>query len=379
MGILDTLGVKRVINAEGTVTTLGGSVLEPEVTEAMAEAAKAFVQMSKLHEKAGEYVAGLTGAEAAFITSGCSAALTLATAACMTGDDPVRAKQLPNTMGMKDEVVIQKRHRNIFDHAFTATGAKFIEVGYPGEPFAEEWEIERAISEKSVAIAYIYTHFFMQGGLPLRDIVKIAHSHDLPVIVDAANMLPPRTNLRKYTDDGADLVCFSGGKNIGGPNNTGFVAGQQELIRAVAANSSLHHYALGRPMKVSKESIAGLIAALQLYVKQDEEAKIRGWEEKTRYILDDLKNLPCVKAQRVFPDEINRPVPRARITIEEEKLGITTRELVELLRLSDPPIWVRQSQRDRGSFLIDPTCLSDGQDQIITQTLRKILKRSASA
>ncbi|MEM2875386.1 MAG: aminotransferase class V-fold PLP-dependent enzyme, partial [Candidatus Bathyarchaeia archaeon] len=253
MGVYEELGVRRVVNASGNMTDLGGSLMDPETLEAMNDAAGSFVYMEELMEKAGEVIAEVTGAEKGLVTSGAAAALALAAAACMTGKDLSKVARLPDTTGMKNEIIIQRMHRNPFDSCVRVSGAKFVEVGH--NHGTEPWELEAAINEKTAAI--IYFVFDPQPGvLPLEEVIKIGKKYGIPVIVDAAAEVPPVENLKKFIAMGADLVLFSGGKEIRGPNDSGILCGRSDLIEAAALNAFPKHFGwfgIGRPMKISKE------------------------------------------------------------------------------------------------------------------------------
>lgn len=389
MEIYEEIGIKRVINAIGTVTFLGGSLMELETLQAMDSAAKSFVNMAELAEKAGSVIAEATGAEAGLVTSGAAAALTLATAACMTGKDPANIARLPNTDGMKNEIIIQKMHRNVHDRHLRVAGAKYIEVG--DRSHVSSWEIEAAMNEKTAAIAY-FVYDPQPGILPLDEVIKIAHKRNVPVIVDAAAELPPIENLRKYIKIDADLVAFSGGKGILGPNDTGILCGQKDLIEAAALNGfpesfpySFGGFGIGRTMKVSKEQIVGLIVALKSYMRKDHEAQMKKWTEIARYMAQELNVLPNVEARVAFLENNPRPIciPKTGITINEKALGITIFEIVNSLKEGNPTIAVISDYfTGKGKIFsygnkiwLNPQCLRNGEEKIVVERLRKILTR----
>src|SRR3989440_3920660 len=234
-GVYEELGVRPLINAAGTQTRYGGGPRPQEVVQAMAEAASACVRMEDLQEAAGRVIAGVTGAEAGYVTSGAAAGLTLSAAACLAGLDVARMDRLPDTTGMANEIIVQRAHRNAYDHAVRAAGARFVEVGYLGYPGAggtHPWQIEAAITERTAAL--YWATIDARGVVPLDEMCRIAHHHGLPVIVDAAAALPPAENLRRFVAAGADLVTFSGGKAIGGPQASGILCGRRDLIESVA-------------------------------------------------------------------------------------------------------------------------------------------------
>ncbi len=239
MSVYQELGVTPVINAAATLTRLGGSRMAPDVLAAMNEAAASFVQIDELQARAGDVIAGITGAEAGYVTTGAAAALTLGTAACLAGMDVSKMDRLPDTTGMKNEVVVQKGHRNAYDHAVRAAGITFVEVGtlgYPGAGGTFAWQIEEAITDKTAAV--FCPILDTPGTLSLKEVAEIAHAKGVPVIVDAAAELPPRSNLQKFIADGADLVAFSGGKAIGGPQSSGVLAGRRRPDRFGRASAS---------------------------------------------------------------------------------------------------------------------------------------------
>ena len=259
MGIYEELGVKRIVNAWGPMTVVGGSRMRPEVIAAMAEAAPAFVDFVDLHEKAGRRIAELIGVEAAYVAGGCAAGLALATAACVAGTDRAKIARLPDTAGMKNQVVIARSHRNGYDVAIRQVGVELVEIGHARGTAA--WELEEAIGPETAAVAYVYARWTFDLPLNLAETVKIAHARGVPVIVDGAAEVPPFRNLRGLVDTGADVVVISGGKGIMGPQNTGLVLGRRDLIEACSANASPNH-SVGRSMKVSKEEIVGITKAV---------------------------------------------------------------------------------------------------------------------
>ena len=273
------LGVKRIINAASWITVYGGSIMQPAVVEAMNEASRWFIDLHELNQKAGEVIARLTGAEAGLVTAGSAAGMVLESAACIAGNDPARVWQLPDTTGMKNEIVIHRAHRVNYDHSFRVTGAQLVEIGNTGT--THEWELEAAINENTAAVAYVFGPR-PGGALPLPRVVEIAHERDVPVVVDAAAMLPPPENLTKFIDQGADLVSFSGGKGVLGPQSTGILAGRADLIEAAYANSAPNSESIGRAAKVCKEEIAGLVTALEIFVDTDFDAVQAGLEGQVR-------------------------------------------------------------------------------------------------
>lgn len=382
MGIYEKLGVKRIINARGSMTSLGGSVIPQEILEVMNSAAESFVDMNELAKKAGEVVAEVTGAEAGLVTCGAAAGLVLASAACMTGKNFAKIDRLPNTDGMKNEIIIQRMHRNPYDRHLRIAGTKLVEVGDRSQTWS--WEIEAAISEKTAAIAY-FPFDPQPGVLPLQETVKIAHKFDIPVIVDAAGGIPPFTNLRKYIKMRADLVVFSGGKAISGPNDTGILCGKKELIEAAALNGFPPNFpyfsgkfGIGRAMKVSKEQMVGLIASLKSYMKKDHKAEMKKWARISKYMAKELNVLSNIEARVTILETGPRPVciPKVEIIANEKALGVKVSEIVESLEEGNPAIAVISSKEtpvSKNKIYLNPQCLFKGEGEIVVERLQEIL------
>ncbi|MDD9955915.1 MAG: aminotransferase class V-fold PLP-dependent enzyme [Anaerolineaceae bacterium] len=376
-GIYRESGLQEVIVATGNFTELGGSLMPEEVLEAMLDAARSFVDIRALHEWAGQVIVNVTGAEAGYVTSGAAAGLVLATAACMTGSDPAAVQQLPDCESLKNEVVIHKAHSSHYNRMFRLAGAKVKEVGY-GTHRTLPWQLESALDESTAAIVYLVSQILVsQTALPLSEVLRIARAQGVPVIVDAANELPPVENLRKFIEMGADLVIFSGGKDLQGPQPSGFICGRRDLIEACALNGAPNH-GIGRPMKVGKEEIVGLVAALKRYVRLDHQARLARWEQRVSLIVDGLADVGQLRVSRVFPDYTGRPVPRAWLTWDEEAAGLSRQEVLDALAKGSPVIRVMEEYAGKG-LLIDPTTLLDGQEAIIAEVLRRIFAGRGSA
>lgn len=268
-GIYERIGVQPIINGRGATTAVGGSLMWPEVIEAMAQASQAFVEIDLLNRKVGEKIAEVMGTEAGYVTSGSAASMALAAAACIAGSDPVKIWRLPDSAGMKNEIVIHRSHRLNYDQMYRAAGAKLVEIGVPFE--TECWELAAAINERTAAVAFHDSRNTGPGTLDFPTVVEIAHGRGVPVIVDAASTVPPIDHLRRWAKWGADLVIFSGGKGIRGPQDSGLLGGRADLIEAARLNGS-PNAAIGRGMKVSKEAMAGLWQALELFMTHDHAA-----------------------------------------------------------------------------------------------------------
>jgi len=365
----EKLGVRRVINAYGNLTPLGGSLMDPQVVQAMVEAAGWFVDVNDLLKKAGHRIADLVGVEAAFITSGAAAGLVISTAACVAGKDPAKIARLPDTSGMKNEVIIHKCQRNVWDQAARQVGIRLVEVGL--SQWIETWELESAISDHTAAIFY-FVHHNQEQSLPLEDVIKIAKAHQLPVIVDAAAELPPVDNIHRFNDMGADLVLFSGGKMIRGPQCAGLILGRRELIEACALNAS-PNFGIGRPMKVGKEEIVGLVRAVELFLEHDFEADGKRWERQVAHCLEVFQELEGVTSRRVFPGEdpvLPRWVPRVYLTWDKEALGASPAEVRKRLLEGQPSVAVGAIP---GGLSVNPIVLDDGEEEVVAQRVAETL------
>ena len=354
------LGVTPIINASGSVTRLGGSRTRPEVLEQMAGTARVMVNIDELNRKAGAEIARLVGSEAAMVSSGAAGGLLLQAAACIAGNDPNRMLRLPDTEGMKNEIIMQTMHRFPYDHAYRAVGAKIVEIG--NYLFNHPWELEGAINERTAAVAYLCAPFTSKRVMPLGQVCEIAHAHDVPVIVDAASMLPPRANLQRYLRDGADMVIFSGGKGVRGPQGTGILCGRADLIDAALANASPAQF-IGRSAKVAKEEIVGLVTALSMFVEEDEEAEMAWYREMAQRVVDSLIEVPGLKIT-LEHDGIDYLLPNAVLHLGGDWSGPSAPEVAAALQRTGRPAHLpaavdgtafrprrvdgRPPQRDRG-------------------------------
>lgn len=319
--IYERFHLRTVIQASGTETAVGGALIHPEAVAAMVEASRAFVPIQQLNAAVGRKIAEATGAEAGYVTAGAAAGLLLSAAACITRGDPVRVRSLPDTEGMANEVIIHRVHRIKYDRMPRAAGGKLVEIGLPGQ--TEPWELETAVTEKTACVAYIVSPWTSPGALPFATVVEIAHRRDVPVIVDAASTLPPVEHLRRWIEEGADLVVYSGGKGICGPQDTGLLAGRADLIAAAVANGSPNQGS-GRAAKVSKEAIVGLAVALDIFLTHDHQRDYREHLEQARMIVNSLANRPDVEATLIadpsrypFPEILLAPTPSATWTAAE--------------------------------------------------------------
>jgi L-seryl-tRNA(Ser) seleniumtransferase len=317
----------------------------------------------------------MLGAEAALVTAGASAGLILQAAACIAGADPAKIRRLPDSHGMRNEIVIQRAHRFAYDQAYRVAGGVLVEIGLARRTQPDE--LEAALTERTAAVAHLVAPFTSPPGtLAVEQVIAIAHARGVPVIVDAASMLPPRENLTKHLRLGADLVSLSGGKGIRGPQSTGILAGRRDLVRAATLNSSPNQ-AVGRAAKTSKEEIVGLLVALELFLAEDEAAEMKRYRDLCTAIVEAVVDLPGLRAV-VEQDPVNRVLPHAVIYFTPEWTGPSGSAVRFQLTLGDPPIYVKQGADQGGYFdeiAIDPFNLQPGDEVIIASRLREELTR----
>ncbi len=360
----DSLGLKRVINGRSWVTILGGSRMPEEVQQAMVEAADTFIDFHELNKRAGEIIAQYTGAEAGLVVAGASAGLLVQAAACMAGSDPERILQLPDTTGMKDEILIFENHRFGFEICYRTAGAKLKEWGKGEGSLADQ--LAAAIDENTAAVAYVFGPW-MECDLSLREVVAIAHERDVPVIVDGAAMLPPADNLTRYIADGADLVTFSGGKGLRGPQSTGILAGRADLIEAARLNMS-PHASVGRGSKVAKEEIAAVLTALKRFVSMDHEAEWATWRSWSETITATGKGIEGLRP--VIEDgDPNRQGPTAVFYFDESWDGPSSKEIQDALASGDPSIHVGVGSYG-DELYVSPVALESGEAELVAAALR---------
>lgn len=379
MDVYGELGVRPVINAAGTLTTLGGSLILPEVMETMSAASRAFVPLDELHLAAGQRIAERLGVEAAHVCAGASAGMVLMAAACMAGSDGARIRQLPDTSGMRDVFVVQHAHRQPFDRALRVAGGRLREI----DP--DVGALAKAVRSRDVAgLFYTYAWFCTGEALPLAQAAQIAHAADVPVIVDAAAEVPPLENYWRFNKEGADLVAWSGGKAIRGPQCSGFVAGRADLVEACRLNDNPHS-SVGRSMKVGKEEIAGLVKAVELYVERDHDADGLVWDRRVARVLETLEDVPGLTARRQMPYGTGQQIPHAALTWDQEALGVTYEGLRDALLDGDPRIAVqliRPWDEEHGDvnspqIRVHPHTLREGEETIVAGRVRTILLRGA--
>lgn len=389
MGVLEDLGVIRVINAYGTNTRLSGGLLDPEVAAAMAEASRVTVDMLDLQAAASRTIAGATGAEAGIVTAGASAALLLAAAACLAGLDAAAMNRLPELRGEdrfggggRREIVAIRSQRNMYDRALRVAGARIVEVGIPdrvsgpGVRDAAAWEVEQAIGPRTVAVYWLA----QPQSLPaLPEVVAVAHARGAPVIVDAAAQLPPSANLRRFIAEGADLVCFSGGKAIGGPQASGMLAGRRDLVSSalvqmldldlpesqfvpppefapLAALRGLPHHGIGRSCKVGKEEVVGLLVALRRFVEADADARSAAWTARLHAVVAAAGAVPGVTME-LLPDGAKPGLPLLMLRFADAERAT---DAEARLRQHQPAVHLDASRIAQGILAVNPIAVADG-------------------
>lgn len=363
------LGVRRVINAATTLTALGGTVLADEVVEAMVDASRSCVSIDELQAAASDRLARLTRNEDAFVTSGCAAAITLTVLACITKGDASAIARLPYDEGIARDVVIHRAHRIPYDRAIELGGGHLVEVGNVIQTF--RWELEAAITDRTVAVFWVAGSHLPQTTLSLEETVEVAHARGVPVIVDAAAQLPPVDNLWRFTAEcGADLALFSGGKALQGPQASGLIVGSRSLLDAVRANASPLQR-LARPMKVGKEEICGLVAAVERYVAIDHAGIAQTWEATVELWRSSLADFKGVDAARVAHNEAGQPVARLQLTIDPRVTGVSAHEVQERLWEGDPRVAVLSSSD--GRLYVTPDTLTKGEDVIVLERMYEAL------
>ncbi|MBR0660923.1 hypothetical protein [Neoroseomonas oryzicola] len=387
-GIYAALGVRRIINGYGTNTRLSGGLMAPEVMAAMAEASRACVEMHHLQAAASRAIAEATGAEAGIVTSGAAAALLLGAAACMARLDPGAMNRLPDTAGMPDEFIVIRSQRNMYDRALRAAGGRIVEVGIPdrysgpGVRDASAGEVADAITDRTAGIYYLAGD---AAEPPLPDIVRVARARGVPVLVDAAAQLPPASNLRRFIAEGADLVCFSGGKAIGGPQASGILAGRRDLVSSALAQMLdldlpeaqfvapaefaplnqmrfLPHHGIGRSGKAGKEEIVGLIVALRRFVAEDPAQRTARWTN----CLVPLRD--AVPGAVLVPDGAKPGLPLLELRFPDRAAA---ERADAALRARDPAVHLDASRIRRGVLAVNPTALDDADLPLLAAALKE--------
>ena len=358
------LGLRPFINAAGTYTDMTASLMPPEVVQAINYAAGHYVMLNELQDVVGRRIAELLHCEAAMVTAGAFSAMTLGTAGVLTGTDRQKIVQLPNLTNMKSEVIIQKSHRFGYDHAVRNCGVRLIEV-------ETVEELERAISWHT-AMMLFYNNNNSVGQIPDAEFARLGRKHGVPTFNDCAADVPPVENLWKYTKMGYDLVAFSGGKGLRGPQSAGLLLGRKDLIEAARLNASPNGDTIGRGMKVNKEEILGMLVALELYLKKDHAAERRDYDMRAETIRKAATSVPGVEAE-VFVPEVANHVPHIRLSWDAARVGVTPEEVIARLRDGEPSIRVRPGRE----IVIGVWMMRPGEDQVVARRLREALERKA--
>ena len=354
------LGVRPVINGIGTVTNLGGSIMPPEVVEAMAAAARDFVPFRELQARAGDHIARLIGVPAAMISCGAASAITCGTVAAITGGDDEKLRMLPDTSGMKNEVVQQRAHRSGYEAQMWLAGAKSVWVD-------SREELEEAINERT-AMMFFLNKADPTGQIGRAEWIEVARERGVPTMNDAAADIPPPERLRTYVDEGFDMVIFSGGKGLLGPQGSGLLLGNPDLVHA--ARRAISPYGgIGRGMKVGKEEIAGLVAAVERYLSVDHEAERRELDARADLVIGVLGEVAGLACETLVP-EIANHVPHVVVNWTESELGLTSQEAVARLLEGDPPVAV--SRTGEGQLRISMWMLRPGQDAIVAGRVKAL-------
>lgn len=328
------LGIRPLINARGTMTFLSGSLMEPEVLAAINATAHDFADMHEVEDKVGERIAEMLECEAAMVTSGAACALTIGTAAAITGMDMDKIRQIPNLPGPQPEVIIQKKHRYVFDQAVRSAGVRLVEV-------ENAEEMDKAFNDRTVMTLFFnaaVSWFGIEDSINHEDFVAISKKHNIPSFIDAAADVPPVENLFKYQKMGFDMVTFSGGKMIRGPQSAGLLYGRKDLIEAAKLNFSPHESPIGRSMKVNKEEIFGMYAALKHYLEKDHEKEWQEWMERARHIAAKVETVPGVKGETHIPQGRANVFPGLRVVWDQDKVKIKPDEVVKALSEGEPRI-----------------------------------------
>ncbi len=362
------LGVTPVINAGVTMTFLSGSLMMPEVLDAINSTAHDFANMYDLQDKVGAKIAEMLQCEAAMITSGAACAMLLGTAAAITGTDAAKMKLIPNLPGDRPEVIMQKSHRYLFDQAVTTTGAKIIEIEGPDE-------MEKAFNPNTVM-----TLFYNAAGnstVSHEDFVAISKRHQIPSFIDAAADVPPVENLFKFQKMGFDLITFSGGKMIRGPQSAGLLFGRKDLIEAAKLNHSPYEAPIGRPMKVNKEEMFGMYAALKSYLERDHSKEWQDWLDRIERIKSRVENVPGVTGEtNVSPGPANA-FPSLHLSWDEQKVKISPKDVQDALRNGTPSIVTNlASNGDKKMLSVGVVLLRPDQVKVVARRVEEILKQA---
>jgi L-seryl-tRNA(Ser) seleniumtransferase len=398
MDVYAQFGLEPIVNAAGASTRVGGPLMYPAAARAMVDAAGSCVALDQLQGAASRIIAEATGAEAGYVTAGAAAGLTLSAAACLARLDIAVMDRLPDTSGLPNEIVISREQRNGYDHALRAAGAQLVEVGMnelvagAGVRRTEVWEYDAAITDRTVAVAYFANP---ESAPPVEDVAALCRQRGVPLIVDAAGQLPPAANLRRFVDAGADLVTFSGGKGLRGPQSSGILAGRRDLIMSVALQQldldehwsvwdpphnlidlaklrGFPRHGIGRGFKVAREEIVALLVALRCFVAGDYRQDILRCNGYLRSVAEGLVGVRGVEAQLVGGIDEDR-FPTLQLTLDEAGLGLTAFEASRRLRAGTPAVYVNESRLQEGVLIVHALGLEERLLEPLTQRLREVL------
>ena len=374
--IYKELGAEPVINATGSVTMLGGSTPAPEVKEAMERAEGAYIPLMELEERAGAAIAKMVNVPAAYITSGAGSALTLATAACMAGDDDAKIQQLPDTTGMKNEILLQERHRYWYDRCLELAGAKLVTFGNAEGTTRED--LEKAIGPNTAAVHYYAVAQEPDPkSLSLEDTIEIAHEKGIPVLVDAAGQIYPLDLFGSYVRMGADFQCTAA-KYMSSPQSTGLAFGSEDMIRKLALQSFVSYEGrrirgVGRPQKVDRQEMVGVVAAVRRWMTMNHEERLVDTETKCRNMLSPLLGIPGLTVE-LINNIIGHQPYGVTLEVDSDVTGITAHDVVDLLKAGDPPIWTRVREGDTG-IVLHAFGLNEGEDKIVGERIAALFKK----
>jgi D-glucosaminate-6-phosphate ammonia-lyase len=396
--VYERLGVRTIINGQGPATRLSGGIMPQAVAQAMVEASQHCVDIAELQAAASRIIAKATGAESGLVTAGAAAGLLLGTAACVTGLDPGKMNRLPNTAGMKDEVIVARSQRNFYDHAVRGAGVRLVEVGIAdrfsgaGVRDCEAWEIADTITPQTAAILHVASAW---SRPTLAETVAVAHARGVPVLVDAAAQLPPVGNLRRFIAEGADLVVFSGGKALRGPQSSGILCGRRDLVAAAALQMldqdtrpelwlppadfidraklpGAPQHGIGRVCKVGKEEIVGLLTALRLFIAEEPAVRQAHWMSLMSALAAALEGLPNCRVALVA-DGGHDDMPLVDVTLDRRASNRSALELARELQTGEPAIYVNAGRLDENVLRFGPMCLQEADPPRIAARLRTLL------
>ena len=361
------LGVRTYINAVGTHTYLTGSLMLPEVKEAILYSSEQYVNLNELQDAVGRRLAEMLNSEAAMVTAGAASALTLGTAAAITGNDSEKIRQLPNLPGERREVIIQKSHRYGYDHAVRNTGIRYVEV-------EGRRQMEQAINSRTVM--GLYFNAAGRHSVSRQEFIEICNRNNIPSFIDAAADVPPVEHLWKYTEMGFDMVTFSGGKGLRGPQSAGILLGRKDLIEAARLNAPPHGDTIGRGMKVNKEEILGMMVAVEQYLAMDHEKTRKELEERVKLIGRTVNSVPGVESEIVV-QEIGNHVPQLRVWWDRDTVDISIEEVIEKLRAGHPSIETMTKGWLGEGLFVNVWMAPAGQERVVARRLRDVLETAA--